>query len=90
MPQYVIERDLPGADCLTDEELQVIARRSNEVLAAMAPRAQWQHTFLTRDKLFCVYQADDEATIREHAAAGGFPVTEVREVLTILDPGTAD
>jgi hypothetical protein len=90
MPHYLIERDLPGAGYLTAEELRAIARRSNEVLAAMAPRAQWQHSFVTQDKLFCLYVAEDEVAIHDHATAGGFPVTAVRQVIAIIDPVTGE
>jgi hypothetical protein len=88
MPLYVIERDVPGAGLLTDGEVRAIVRKSNAVLAAMAPRAQWQQTYLTADKLFCVYEAVDEAAIHEHAAAGGFPVTVVHEVVRVLTPAS--
>ena len=90
MPHFLIERDLPGAGLLTAEELRAIARKSNAVLAAMAPRAQWQHSFVTADKLFCLYVAEDEVAIRDHAAAGGFPVTAVRPVLAVIDPVTGE
>jgi hypothetical protein len=88
MSLYVIERDVPGAGGLTDNEVRAIVRKSNAVLAAMAPRAQWHHTYLTADKLFCVYEAEDEAAIHEHGAAGGFPVTAVHEVVRLLTPAT--
>ncbi|HEX7166655.1 MAG TPA: DUF4242 domain-containing protein [Acidimicrobiales bacterium] len=90
MPKYVIERPLPGAGKLSADELQAIAQKSVEVLDSMAGRAQWLHTFVTDDKLFCVYIADDEAAVREHAQAGGFPCTEVNHVTTIIDPTTAE
>ncbi|HWC69405.1 MAG TPA: DUF4242 domain-containing protein, partial [Acidimicrobiales bacterium] len=73
MPKYVIERTLPGAGALTDTELQAIAQKSNEVLDAMAGRAQWLQSYVTGDKLYCVYIADNAETIAEHARAGGFP-----------------
>ena len=90
MPKYVIERDLPEAGKLSTNELQGISQKSVEVLDSMAGRAQWLQTYVTDDKLFCVYIADDEATVREHAAGGGFPVTAVRRVRTIIDPTTAE
>jgi hypothetical protein len=90
MPKFVIERTLPGAGSLTSEELQGIARRSNEVLDAMAGRAQWLQSYVTDDKLFCVYIADDAATVAEHAQAGGFPCDHARRVRTVIDPTTAE
>lgn len=90
MPKYVIERDLAGAGNLTGDELQVISQKSNDVLSQMAPRAQWLQTYVTDDKLFCVYVAQDPEAIREHAAKGGFPVTAIQRVSTIIDPTTAD
>ena len=90
MPKYVIERDLAGAGDLTADDLQGISQKSVEVLDGMAGRAQWLQTYVTDDKLFCVYIADDEKAVEEHAAAGGFPCTAVRRVRTIIDPTTAD
>jgi hypothetical protein len=90
MPKFVIERPLPGAGALSSKELQGIARKSNEVLDSMAGRAQWLQTYVTDDKLFCVYIADDAATVAEHAKAGGFPCEAARQVRTIIDPTTAD
>ena len=86
MPKYVIERDLPGAGDLSGDELQAVSAKSNEVLATMPERAQWLHSYVTDDKLVCVYIADDPEAIREHASKGGFPVTAIRRVRTILDP----
>ena len=90
MPKFVIERDLPGAGDLSADELQAISQKSVEVLDSMAGRAQWLQTYVTVDKLFCVYIADDEATVEEHAKAGGFPCNAVRRVRTIIDPTTAE
>ena len=90
MPKYVIERELPGAGSLSDEELQGISQKSVEVLDSLAGRAQWLETYVTDDKLFCVYIADDERTVEEHAAGGGFPCNAVRQVRTIIDPTTAE
>jgi Protein of unknown function (DUF4242) len=78
MPKYVIERDLPGAGHLSAAEPQAIAGKSNEVLDSLAGHAQWFHSYLTDDKLFCVYVADDAASVEEHAAIGGFPCNHVR------------
>lgn len=90
MPKYVIERTLPGAGNLTAEELQGISQKSVEVLDGMAGRAQWLETFVTGDKLFCVYIADSEDSVREHATCGGFPCDAVNEVRTTIDPTTAE
>ncbi|MCU1393954.1 MAG: hypothetical protein JWM34_2382 [Ilumatobacteraceae bacterium] len=90
MPKYVIERDLPGAGQLTAAELQAVSAKSNEVLSTMATRAQWQQSYVTDDKLFCVYVADDPEAIREHAAKGGFPVTAVHRVSSVIDPSTGE
>ena len=90
MPKFVIERDLPGAGGLSADELQAISQKSVEVLDSMAGRAQWLETYVTDEKLFCVYIADDAATVEEHAKAGGFPCTNVRHVRTIIDPTTAE
>ena len=90
MPKFVIERDLPGAGSLTPDELQGISQKSVEVLDSMAGRAQWLQTYVTGDKLYCVYIADDEATVQEHARSGGFPCNGVHRVATIIDPTTAE
>lgn len=90
MPRYVIERELPGAGQLTPGQLQTISRTSVDVLNGMAPRAQWLQSYVTDDHIYCVYLAENEAAVREHAAKGGFPCTNVREVRTIIDPTTAD
>lgn len=90
MPKYVIERTLPGAGQLQDDERRAISQKSVGVLDSLAGRAQWLETFVTDDKLFCVYVADDEATVREHAAGGGFPCDAVHRVATIIDPTTAE
>jgi hypothetical protein len=90
MPKYVIERDLPGAGTLSADELQAISQKSVEVLDSMAGRAQWLQTYVADEKLFCVYIADDESAVREHAAAGGFPCNAVHRVGTLIDPTTAE
>ena len=89
MNRYLIERRLPGAGRLSAEELQAIAQKSNEVLAGMAGRAQWVHSFVTTDAIVCHYLADDEETLREHGRCGGFPVDAVHLVGTVIDPLTA-
>jgi hypothetical protein len=90
MPKYLIERELPGAGNLDGEELQGISQKSCEVLAAMAPRAQWLESYVTDNRLFCVYIADDPEAVREHARSGGFPVTNVYRIAGIIDPTTAE
>jgi hypothetical protein len=90
MPKFVIERDLPGAGKLSSDELQGISQKSVEVLDSMAGRAQWLETYVTDDKLFCVYIADDVATVKEHAELGGFPCNNVARVATTIDPTTAE
>lgn len=89
MPRYLIERELPGAGSLSDEDIQAISQKSNEVLAGMAGRAQWVQSYVTDDAITCVYVADNPESVREHAAAGDFPCTNVREVGRIIDPTTA-
>jgi hypothetical protein len=90
MPKYLIQRDLPGAGSLTTPELHSIAAKSNQVLAGMAPRAQWVQSYVTTDNLFCVYIAEDEAAVREHAEIGGFPCTVVSQVSEVIDPTTGE
>lgn len=87
MPQYVIERGLPGAGDLTDEQVQGIAAKSNEVLDGM-PGVQWQESYVTQDKLYCVYVAPDADSVREHARRGGFPADSVEQVRRRIDPTT--
>lgn len=89
MARYLIERDLPGAGKLTPDELTAISQKSVEVLSGMGGRAQWIHSFVSDDKLFCEYFADDPEAIREHGAAGGFPVTAIHKVHEKIDPTTA-
>ena len=88
MDRYLIERTLPGAGNLSTDELQAISHKSNCVLAEMAPRAQWEQSYVVADKIVCVYLADDEAAVREHAQRGGFPVDAVHRVHTVIDPMT--
>jgi len=90
MPRYLIERELPGAGRLTADEVRGIARKSNEVLAGMAGRAHWVESYVTDDAITCVYIADNPEAVREHAASGGFPVTTIREVRSVIDPATAE
>jgi Protein of unknown function (DUF4242) len=90
MPKFVIERELPGAGALSSEELQGISQKSVGVLHDMGPQIQWLESFVTEDKLYCVYIARDEGDVREHAECGGFPANRVSEVKTIMDPTTAE
>lgn len=90
MPKYVIERTIPGAGSLSSDELQAISQKSNEVLDGMAGRAQWLQSYVTGDKIYCVYIADDEDAVREHAQCGGFPADAISRVATMIDPTTAE
>jgi uncharacterized protein DUF4242 len=89
LEKYVIERDLPGAGKLSSAELQAIARKSNGVLASMGPNIQWVESYVTGDKIYCVYRADSEEAIRKHAQAGGFPANKISRIATVIDPTTA-
>jgi hypothetical protein len=90
MPKFVIERELPGAGSLTAGEVHTVASKSNEVLADMAPRAQWVTSYVTSDKVYCVYIAEDEDALREHADRVGVPVTSISAVTSVLDPTTGE
>ena len=90
MPKFLIEREIPGAGELSAEQLQAISQKSCGVLQSMGPRIQWQQSYVTGDKVYCVYVAPDEETIREHAAQGGFPANRVSEIKSIIDPTTAE
>lgn len=88
MKKYIIERDIPGVGKMTAEELKGAATVSNAALDKLTGRVQWQHSFVTGDKTFCVYLAEDEAAIQEHAKLSGFPANKITEVATIIDPTT--
>jgi hypothetical protein len=90
MPKYVIERELPGAGDLTPEQLAAIARRSCNVLLEMGPAIQWVNSFVTDDRIYCVYIAPDENSILEHARTGGFPADQISRVRAVIDPTTAE
>ncbi len=90
MPRYVIEREIPGAGKLTPVELKGISQKSCAVLGQMGPKIQWVQSYVTDDKVYCVYIAPDEATVRKHAEMGGFPANRVSEVRTIIDPTTSE
>lgn len=89
MPKYVIEREIPGAGQLSSQELKGISQKSCGVLANMGPQIQWVESFVTGDKVYCVYIAPNEDMVREHARQGGFPANRVSEVVTMIDPTTA-
>ena len=89
LEKYVIERDLPGAGKLSPAELQAIARKSNGVLATMGPGIQWVESYVTGDKIYCVYRAQSEEAIRKHAEAGGFPANRISRVTSVIDPTSA-
>jgi len=88
MKKYVIERDIPGAGGMSSQELAAASRTSNETLAAMAPAIQWQHSYVAGDKTFCIYLAEDERAILEHARRSGFPANRITEVACEIDPTT--
>jgi hypothetical protein len=90
MPKYVIERNIPGAGSLTPEQLLAISQKSCGVLRNMGPQIQWVQSYVTADKIYCIYIAPDEASVREHAAQGGFPADSVGEVTTMIDPTTSE
>jgi len=90
MPKFVIEREIPGLGNLSEAELREISRKSVSILKGMGPEIQWLHSYVTGDKLYCVYLAPDEATIKEHAKRGGFPANRVSAVRRLIDPSTAE
>jgi uncharacterized protein DUF4242 len=90
MPKYVIERDIPGAGKLARDELHAISQKSCGVLRKMGPQIQWVESFVTPDKIYCIYIAPDENAIREHARQGGFPANRISEVKTMIDPTTSE
>lgn len=90
MPKYVIEREIPGAGKLSPQELQAIAQKSCGILKKLGPQIQWLHSYVTDDKIYCVYIAPSEEAVHEHARLGGFPANRVSEVKSIIDPTTAE
>ena len=90
MPKFVIERDMPGAGNLTNEQLQTISQKSCSILQKMGPQIQWVQSFVTDDKVYCIYIAPDEASVRQHAQMGGFPASRVSQVRVMVDPTTAE
>jgi hypothetical protein len=90
MPKFLIEREIPEAGKLTPEQLKAISQTSCGVLKSMGPSIQWVHSYVTDDKIYCVYIAPDEASVREHARQGGFPANKVTPIHRVIDPTTAD
>jgi hypothetical protein len=90
MPKYVIERELPGAGKLTPQQLQAVSQTSCGVLRKLGPEIQWVHSYVTQDKIYCIYIAPNEGVVREHATQGGFPANKISEISSIIDPTTAD
>jgi hypothetical protein len=90
MPRYLIERDMPGAGSLSPQERQAGSKKSCEVVAELAPRLQWEHSYYAGDKVYCVYIADSEEPIREHGERGGYPITAIHRVDVTTDPTTAE
>jgi hypothetical protein len=90
MPKFVIEREIPGAGSLSPAQLQAISQKSCGVLSKLGPSIQWVHSYVTGDKIYCLYIAPNEELIREHAAQGGFPANRISQVTTTIDPTTAD
>jgi Nickel responsive protein SCO4226-like len=90
MPKFVIERDLPGAARLSPAELKAISQKSNGVLRDLGPEIQWVESYVTGDKIYCVYVAPSAEVIREHARRGGFPANRIEQVAAVIDPTTAD
>ena len=90
MPKYIIEREFPGAGKLSADELKAVSQKSCAVLNHLGPRIQWVESYVTADKLYCVYVSPSEQLIREHAQQGGFPANKIAEVKSVIDPTTAE
>jgi hypothetical protein len=90
MPKFVIEREVPGAGSLSDAQLRAISQRSVSILNEMGPQIQWLHSYVTGDKVYCVYLAPDEATIQEHARRVGLPANRISAVRRLIDPTSAE
>ncbi|MBI4547704.1 MAG: DUF4242 domain-containing protein [Ignavibacteriae bacterium] len=88
MPKYIIEREIPGASKLTQQELKAISQKSCGVLDTMGPKIQWLHSYVAGDKIYCVYISPNEQMVRDHARQGGFPANRVTEISSIIDPTT--
>jgi hypothetical protein len=90
MPKFIIERDIPEAGKLSPQQLQAISQKSCSVLREMGPQIQWVHSYVTDGKIYCVYVAPDEGTVRQHAQQGGFPANRVSRIHSVIDPTTAE
>jgi hypothetical protein len=90
MPKYVIEREIPGAGNMSPQELQSVSQKSCSVLQNLGPQIQWLHSYITGDKIYCIYIAPNEEMVREHAQQGGFPANRISEIKTVIDPTTAE
>jgi hypothetical protein len=90
MPKFVIERDIPGAGELSPQQLQAISQKSCGVLRQMGPQIQWVQSYVTDDKIYCVYVAPDEEAVRRHAQQGGFPANRISQIRSVIDPTTAE
>jgi hypothetical protein len=90
MPKYLIERDIPGAGKLSDQELHAVSQKSCSVLNRLGPQIQWVQSYVTDDKVYCVYIAPNEEMIRRHAQEGGFPANRISEIKTVIDPTTGE
>jgi hypothetical protein len=90
MPKFVIERDIPGLGKLTPAELKSVSQKSCGVLSSLGPSIQWMHSYVTDDKLYCIYHAKDESLVRRHAELGGFPANKISKVKGIIDPATSE
>ena len=90
MPKFVIERDIPGAGSMSPADLKKISQKSCGVLASLGPSVQWIQSFVTADKIYCVYHATDESLVKRHAELGGFPANRINRVTSIIDPATAE
>jgi hypothetical protein len=90
MPKFVIEREIPGAGKLSPAELKAISQKSCGVLSSLGPAVQWVQSFVTADKLYCIYHASDESLVRRHAELGGFPANKISRVTGVIDPTTAE
>jgi len=90
MPKFVIERELPGAGKLGPDELNAISKKSNQVIASLGPEIRWLTSYVTDDKLYCIYSAPDSDIIMEHARCGGFPADRVSKINYVIDPSTGD
>ena len=90
MPKYLIEREIPGAGEMSPQQLQAVAEKSCSVLRNLGPQIQWVHSYVTQNKIYCVYIAPNEQMVREHARQGGFPADRVSQIKTVIDPTTSE